>query len=174
MLRTLIAKLSSFLDRLSQEQPVVPVRKALAISLGVGAILFIIVFINRAYGSMSSSESMVLAVFGVSALCIFLFPDSKLYSPFIILEANLLATSIAFVSVYLFSNLTIGIIFASFSTILGLYLLGCMHPPALFLAIVLVIAKVDSLNFAFYPVFVDSLMLTLASYLYRQYLKNAN
>lgn len=171
MLRKLIAKLNSFLDRLAPEQPTVPLRKALVISLGVGAILILIVFINRAYGSLSSSESMVLAVFGVSALCIFLFPESKLYSPLIILEANLLATSIAFVCVYLFSNLVIGIIFVILSTILGLYFLACMYPPALFLAIVLFIAKVDSLEFAFYPVFVDSLILALASYLNRQYLK---
>ena len=171
MLRKLIAKASSFLERLAPGQPVIPIRKALAISFGVGATLFVIVFLNYAYGSLTSSESMLVAVFGASALCIFLFPGSKLYSPLAILEANLLATSVAFACVYLFSTLAIGIIFVILCTILALYFLGCIHPPALFLAIVIVIAKTDSLEIAFYPVFVDSVVLALASYLYRHYLK---
>jgi Mg/Co/Ni transporter MgtE len=49
----------------------VPLRKALSISIGVGLTLFVIVFLNQAYGTLSSDESMVVAVFGVSALLIF-------------------------------------------------------------------------------------------------------
>ena len=78
---------------------------------------------------------------------------------------NVLATSIAFACIYLFSTPAIG-------TILGLYFLGCIYPPALFLAIVIVMAKADRLELAFYPVSVDSLVLgscklTLSHYLKR-------
>ncbi len=92
MLRKLLHKMVSFLDRLVPGQPNVPLRKALSISIGVGLTLFAIVFLNQAYGTLSSDESMVLAVFGVSTLLIFLYPKSKLYAPLTILEANLLAS----------------------------------------------------------------------------------
>jgi len=78
MLRKLLQKILSFLDRLAPGQPSVPLRKALSISIGVGLTLFAIVFLNQAYSTLNSDESMVLAVFGVSALLIFIYPTSKL------------------------------------------------------------------------------------------------
>ena len=171
MLRKLLQKMVSFLDRLAPGQPSVPLRKALSISIGVGLTLFAIVFLNQAYGTLSSDESMVVAVFGVSALLIFLYPKSKLYAPLTILEANLFASCIAFACVYLFSAPLLGLTIAILSTILGLYLLGRIHPPALFLAMVIVIARVNNFDFLFYPVLVDSSILALASYLNRSFLK---
>jgi len=165
MLRKLISRLNSFLDLLAPGQPSMPLRKSLLISLGVGLTLFLIVFLNHAYGALSMPESMVVAVFGVTALLIFLFPCSKLYSPATILEANLLASCLGFACVYLFSEISLGVTIAIIGTVFGLYFLGCMHPPALFLAALIVLARVDSLDFAFYPILIDSLILALASYL---------
>ena len=172
MLRKLLQKILFFLDRLAPGQPSVPLRKVLSISFGVGLTLFVIVFLNQAYGTLSSEESMVLAVFGVSALLIFLYPKSKLYAPSTILEANLFASCIAFACVYLFSVPLLGLTIAILSTILGLYLLGRIHPQALFLAVVIVMARVNNFVFLFYPVLVDSSILALASYLNRSFLKD--
>ena len=165
MLRKLISRLNSFLDHLAPSQPKVPLQKSLSISLGVGLTLFLIIFLNHAYGALNTPESMVTAVFGVTALLIFLFPGSKLYSPTAILEANLLAVCFGFACVYLFSAISLGIAIAVLGTILGLYFLGCMHPPALFLAAVIVLARVDRFEFAIHPILVDSLIVALASYL---------
>ena len=161
----------SFLDRLAPGQSSVPLRKALSISIGVGLTLFVIVFLNQAYGTLSSDESMVVAVFGVSALLIFLYPKSKLYAPLAIFEANLFAACIAFACVYLFSTLLLGLTIAILSTILGLYFLGRIHPPALFLGVVIVMARVNNVDFLFYPVLVDSSILALASYLNHSFLR---
>jgi CBS domain-containing membrane protein len=171
MLRKLLHKMISFLDRLAPGQSSVPLRKALSISIGVGLTLFVIVFLNQAYGTLSSDESMVAAVFGVSALLIFLYPKSKLYAPLAIFEANLFAACIAFACVYLFSTLLLGLTIAILSTILGLYFLGRIHPPALFLGVVIVMARVNNVDFLFYPVLVDSSILALASYLNHSFLR---
>jgi CBS domain-containing membrane protein len=171
MLHKILQKILSFLDRLAPGQPSVPLRKALSISISVGLTLFAIVFLNQAYGTLNSDESMVLAVFGVSALLIFTYLKSKLYAPLTILEANLLASCIAFACVYLFSAPLLGLTIAILSTILGLYLLGSIHPPALFLAVVIVMARVSNFDFIFYPVLVDSSILALASYLNRSFFK---
>lgn len=171
MLQKFIAKLNSYLDRLAPEQPIVPWRKALIISIGVGITLFVIAFLNLTYGSLEHDGSIVLAVFGVSALLIFLFPSNQLYSPLVILEANLLASFIALTCVFLFPMSALGLIVSIFCTTLGLYFLKCMHPPAFFLGVVIVITGIDSLGFAFYPIMVDSAILSLASYLYRAFVK---
>jgi CBS domain-containing membrane protein len=108
----------------------------------------------------------------VSALLISIYPKSKLYAPVMILEANLLASCIAFACVYLFSATLLSLTIAILSTILGLYLLGRIHAPALFLVVVMVIARVNNVDFLFYPVLVDSSILALASYLNRSFLKS--
>ncbi|QKM64389.1 hypothetical protein DCO17_03520 [Polynucleobacter tropicus] len=170
MLQKFIAKLNSYLDRIAPGQPVVQWRRALVISAGVGIAVLAIEFMNLAYGTLGVSESMVLAVFGVTALLIFLFPNSMMYSPLTILEANLFASFVALTCVYIMPIPILGLIICMLCTTLGLYLLNCIHPPAFFLGVVIVMAGVDSLDFAFYPLMVDSLLLSLASYLYRSYL----
>lgn len=119
----------------------------------------VILILNWLLGDLSDGESMILAVFGVSAFLIFLFPNSKLFSPLVLLEANLLAACVAFVCVYMFSNIAIGIFVCIVGTILGLYFLRCMHPPALFLSMFIVIAGVKGYGFALYPVLIDSIVL---------------
>lgn len=171
MLRKVLSKVNSFLSYLAPGQPIVPFRRALVISAGVGLIVFVITALNYAYGAADTPELILMTIFGVTALLIFLFPNSKLYAPLSILESNLLATCVAFVCIYLFSSLALGIVFSILGTILGLYLLGCMHPPALFLSIVLVMLRPDSAVLALSIILVDTLLLSLASHLYRIYLK---
>jgi len=119
---------------------------------------------NRLWGDMTQDENMVTAVFGVSALCIFLFPESKFFAPLVVIEANLLASCIAFICVYIFPWVSIGIPFAVILTVLGMYLLGCIHPPAVFLSIFIVMASTNSYDFALHPVLADSIVLALASF----------
>lgn len=170
MLQKFIAKLSSYLNRLAPGQPIVPLRKALPISIGVGVVVFALAFLNMSYGTPEKGELMVLAVFAVSALLIFLFPNSKLYSPLVILEANLFASFVALTCAYIFPSLGLGLAVSMFCTTLGLHFLNCMHPPAFFLGAILVMAGGGSLDFAFYPIAVDSFFLCFISYFYRAYL----
>jgi CBS domain-containing membrane protein len=122
---------------------------------------------------MTQDESMVTAVFGVSALCIFLFPHSKFFAPLTLVEANLLAACVAFICVYLIPSISVGIPFAVFGALVGMYLLGCMHPPAVFLSIFIVMAGTNSYDFALYPVLTDSVVLALASFLNKALMKRS-
>jgi CBS domain-containing membrane protein len=169
MIHSLIKKITEIFDRLTSDQPRYPIRDVLRISFGAGTTLFVILIFNWLLGGLSDEESMILAVFGVSAFLIFLFPNSKLFSPFVLLEANLLAACIAFVCVYVFSNLVIGIFVSALGTILGLYLLRCIHPPAVFLSIFIVMAGVSGYGFAIYQVLVDSIVLAIASFINKKY-----
>lgn len=145
----------------------------LRVSLGVGFTILVIALMNHLWGDMTQDENMVTAVFGVSALCIFLFPESKLFTPLVVIEANLLASCIAFICVYLFPSVSIGIPFAIIGTMVGMYLLGCIHPPAVFLSIFIVMAGTNSYDFALHPVLADSIVLALASRLNQVLMKRS-
>ena len=145
----------------------------LRVSLGVGFTILVIALMNHLWGDMTQDENMVTAVFGVSALCIFLFPESKFFTPLVVIEANLLASCIAFICVYLFPSVSIGIPFAIIGTMVGMYLLGCIHPPAVFLSIFIVMAGTNSYDFALHPVLADSIVLALASFLNQVLMKRS-
>jgi CBS domain-containing membrane protein len=145
----------------------------LRVSLGVGFTILVIALMNHLWGDMTQDENMVTAVFGVSALCIFLFPESKFFTPLVVIEANLLASCIAFICVYLFPSVSIGIPFAIIGTMVGMYLLGCIHLPAVFLSIFIVMAGTNSYDFALHPVLADSIVLALASLLNQVLMKRS-
>ena len=145
----------------------------LRVSLGVGFTILVMALMNHLWGDMTQDENMVTAVFGVSALCIFLFPESKFFTPLVVIEANLLASCIAFICVYLFPSVSIGIPFAIIGAMVGMYLLGCIHPPAVFLSIFIVMAGTNSYDFALHPVLADSIVLALASLLNQVLMKRS-
>ena len=164
-MKNFFAKLVSFINRVAPSQGDYSWFDRLRISLGVGLTVLAIAFCNHLWGDLTQAENMVTAVFGVSALCIFLFPRSKFFSPIILLEANLLAACVAFICVLVVPSSSLGIILAVFGSIAGMYLLGCMHPPAVFLSAFIVMSGEASFDFTLHPVLVDSSLLGLASYL---------
>jgi CBS domain-containing membrane protein len=120
---------------------------------------------NHLWGDITEDENIVTAVFGVSALCIFLFPNNKFFAPLVLIEANLLASCVAFICIYIFPWVSLGVLFAVIGTMIGMYLLQCINPPAIFLSIFLVMAETTSYDFALHPVLADSILVALASYL---------
>jgi len=159
------AKLAALFNQIAPPQGSYSWFDRLRISLGVGLTVLAIAFFNYLWGDLTQEENMVTAVFGVSAFCIFLFPQSKIFSPIVLLEANLLAACVAFVCVLAIPATSFGIVLAIIGSIGGMYFLGCMHPPAVFLSIFIVLAGETSFDFTLHPVLVDSLLLASASYL---------
>jgi len=143
----------------------------LRVSIGVGVTVLSIATLNHLFGGLAPEENMVTAVFGVSALCIFLFPDSRLFSPLVLIEANLMASCVAFICVYVFPSTSMGILFAVAGTMGGMCLLKCIHPPAVFLSIFIVMSGTKSYDFAIHPILVDSLILAVASFVNKALVK---
>ena len=172
-MKNIFNKLINFFNEIAPPQGQYSWFDRLRVSIGVGLTILVIAFFNHLWGDMTQDENMVTAVFGVSALCIFLFPNSKFFSPLTLIEANLLASCVAFICVYLISSISVGIPVAVIGTIVGMYLLGCMHPPAVFLSIFIVMAGTNSYDFAWHPVLVDSLVLVLATFLNKALIKRS-
>jgi len=172
-MKNFFSKLISLFNEIAPSQGQYSWFDKLRVSIGVGITILVIALMNHLWGDMTQDENMVTAVFGVSALCIFLFHESKFFTPLVVIEANLLASCIAFICVYLFPSVSIGIPFAIISTMAGTYLLGCIHPPAVFLSIFIVMAGTNSYDFALHPVLADSMVLALASFLNQVLMKRS-
>ena len=172
-MKNFFSKLISLFNEIAPSQGQYSWFDKLRVSIGVGITILVIALMNHLWGDMTQDENMVTAVFGVSALCIFLFPESKFFTPLVVIEANLLASCIAFICVYLFPSVSIGIPFAIIGTMVGMYLLGCIHPPAVFLSIFIVMAGTNSYDFALHPVLADSIVLALASFLNQALMKRS-
>jgi CBS domain-containing membrane protein len=172
-MKIFFSKLISLFNKIAPSQGQYSWFDKLRVSIGVGFTILVMVLMNHLWGDMTQDENMVTAVFGVSALCIFLFPESKFFAPLVVIEANLLASCIAFICVYLFPSVSIGIPFAIIGTMIGMYLLGCIHPPAVFLSIFIVMAGTNSYDFALHPVLADSIVLALASLLNQVLMKRS-
>ena len=172
-MKNLFSKLIGLFNEIAPSQGQYSWFDRLRVSLGVGFTILVIALMNHLWGDMTQDENMVTAVFGVSALCIFLFPESKFFTPLVVIEANLLASCIAFICVYLFPSVSIGIPFTIIGTMVGMYLVGCIHPPAVFLSIFIVMAGTNSYDFALHPVLADSIVLALASLLNQVLMKRS-
>ena len=170
-MKNIFNKLINFFNEIAPPQGQYSWFDRLRVSIGVGLTILVIAFFNHLWGDMTQDENMVTAVFGVSALCIFLFPNSKFFSPLTLIEANLLASCVAFICVYLISSISVGIPVAVIGTIVGMYLLGCMHPPAVFLSIFIVMADTNSYDFALHPVLADSMVLALVAFANKELMK---
>ena len=172
-MKNIFSKLIGLFNEIAPSQGQYSWFDRLRVSLGVGFTILVIAVMNHLWGDMTQDENMVTAVFGVSALCIFLFPESKFFTPLVVIEANLLASCIAFICVYLFPSVSIGIPFTIIGTMVGMYLVGCIHPPAVFLSIFIVMAGTNSYDFALHPVLADSIVLALASFLNQVLMKRS-
>jgi CBS domain-containing membrane protein len=75
-MKNIFNKLINFFNEIAPPQGQYSWFDKLRVSIGVGVTILVIAFLNHLWGDMTQDENMVTAVFGVSALCIFLFPDS--------------------------------------------------------------------------------------------------
>lgn len=170
-MKNFFAKLRYFINRIAPSQGNYSWTDKFRVSIGVGLTVLAISFFNHLWGDLTPEENMVTAVFGVSALCIFLFPDSKFFTPLVLLEANLLAACVAFICVLALPTIYLGIPLATIGTIAGMYFLGCMHPPAAFLSFFIVMAGTSSYDFALHPILADSFVLAIAGYINKEIIK---
>lgn len=82
-----------------------------------------------------------------------------------------MASCVAFICVYVFPSNSMGILFAVAGTMGGMCLLKCIHPPAVFLCIFIVLSGTKSYDFAIHPILVDSLILAVASFINKALVK---
>jgi CBS domain-containing membrane protein len=162
-------RLENFLANLKRYIPPDPYGfswlEILRICFGLDVLTISIVMFNEMVGATEQTMP-INSAFLVMAIMIFIMPSSSMFHPRAIIEGNVVSALLATASVSIFPSPFSAMPVAIVASALAMYSLKCFSPTALLLAMLIAAGNISSYYFAIYPVFVDSLVLVVAAYLY--------
>ena len=134
--------------------------------LGAFLGLFIVMAAAKWLGEFSGINEWLMASLGASALLVFALPQSPMAQPWAVIAGNTLSSLIGISCVIVIQTPLIALPAAASLSILGMFILRCLHPPAAAVALITVLGGITHYRYAFFPVMIDSILLILAGALY--------
>lgn len=107
-----------------------------------------------------------MASLGASALLVFALPNSPMSQPWAVIGGNCLSAIVGVSCTILLREPLIALPAAASLSILGMFILRCLHPPAAAVALIAVLGGLSHYRYAFFPVMVDSVLLVIAGAVY--------
>ena len=152
---------------LGGDQPPVGWQERARTVLGAFIGIMLVLTIAKYLGETVGIDEWLMASLGASALLVFALPQSPLAQPWAVIAGNTLSALVG-ISCAHFTDLPISVTLALAASlsILGMFILRCLHPPAAAVALIAVLGHVLQYRYAFFPVMVDSILLILAGALY--------
>ena len=138
---------------LGGDQPHVTWTERFRSSCGAFVGLMLVLTIAKYLGESSGIDEWLMASLGASALLVFALPGSPMAQPWAVIAGNTLSA-------------LIGMPIAAALSILGMFVLRCLHPPAAAVALIAVLGHVLHYRYALFPVMIDSVLLVLAGAIY--------
>ena len=162
--------ISNFINRysfyLGGDQPHVAWVERFRSVLGAFLGLLIVMAAAKWLGEFSGIDEWLMASLGASALLVFALPQSPMAQPWAVIAGNTLSALIGISCAILIQAPLIALPAAASISILGMFLLRCLHPPAAAVALIAVLGGITHYRYAFFPVMVDSVLLILAGAVY--------
>ena len=133
-----------------------------------GALLgLLLVFTTAKFlGEKSGIDEWLIASLGASALLVFVLPQSPMAQPWAVIAGNTVLAFVGILCFNLFGDMLITLPLAVAFSILGMFILRCLHPPAAAVALIAVLGHIGHYRYAFFPVMIDSALLILAGAIY--------
>ncbi|AWW45627.1 HPP family protein [Polynucleobacter paneuropaeus] len=152
---------------LGGDQPAVSWQERARTVLGAFIGIMLVLTIAKYLGESVGIDEWLMASLGASALLVFALPQSPLAQPWAVIAGNTLSALVG-ISCAHFTDLPISVTLALAASlsILGMFMLRCLHPPAAAVALIAVLGHVLHYRYAFFPVLVDSVLLVLAGAAY--------
>lgn len=107
-----------------------------------------------------------MASLGASALLVFALPQSPMVQPWAVIAGNTVSALIGIGCAILIQVPLVAIPAAASLSILGMFILRCLHPPAAAVALIAVLGEITHFRYAFFPVMIDSVLLILSGVVY--------
>ena len=115
---------------------------------------------------LSGLDEWLMASLGASALLVFALPGSPMAQPWAVIAGNTLSALVGVATIHLVGEPLLAMPLAASLSILGMFVLRCLHPPAAAVALIVVLGHVMHYRYAFFPVMVDSILLVIAGAVY--------
>ena len=128
--------------------------------------LMLVLTLAKYLGELSGLDEWLMASLGASALLVFALPQSPMAQPWAVIAGNTLSALVGISVIHLVGEPLIAMPLAASLSILGMFVLRCLHPPAAAVALIAVLGHVMHYRYAFFPVMIDSVLLVLAGAVY--------
>ena len=151
---------------LGGDQPHVPWIERIRSVFGALIGLILVLTIAKYLGEIGGLDEWLMASLGASALLVFALPGSPMAQPWAVIAGNTLSALVGISVIHLINEPLLAMPLAASLSILGMFVLRCLHPPAAAVALIVVLGHVLHYRFAFFPVMVDSILLVLAGAVY--------
>ena len=163
MLKSLLKRYSFYLGG---DQPAIAWIERLRSVVGAFTGLLLVVIAAKFLGEFSGVDEWLMASLGASALLVFALPQSPMSQPWAVIAGNTLSALVGVTTFHLIDQSLLAIPLAAALSILGMFTLRCLHPPAAAVALIAVLGHIGSYQYAFFPVMVDSILLILVGAIY--------
>ena len=148
------------------DQPHVPWNERIRSVGGAFLGLMLVFTIAKSLGEMSGINEWLMASLGASALLVFALPSSPMAQPWAVIAGNTLSALIGISCFHLIGMPLLALPAAAALSILGMFILRCLHPPAAAVALIVVLGQIGHYRYAFFPVMIDSVLLIVAGAIY--------
>ena len=128
--------------------------------------LMLVLTIAKYLGELSGLDEWLMASLGASALLVFALPQSPMAQPWAVIAGNTLSALVGISVLHLIHEPLVAMPLAASLSILGMFILRCLHPPAAAVAMIVVLGQVLHYRYAFFPVMIDSVLLVMAGAVY--------
>ena len=151
---------------LGGDQPHVPWVERIRSVLGAFIGLMLVLTISKYLGEIGGLDEWLMASLGASALLVFALPGSPMAQPWAVIAGNTLSALVGISVLHVVSEPLLALPLAASLSILGMFVLRCLHPPAAAVALIVALGHVMHYRYAFFPVMIDSLLLVVAGTVY--------
>jgi len=151
--------LKHFIFYLGGDQPSVSWAERVRSVAGAFIGLLLVVSTAKLLGEFAGVDEWLMASLGASALLVFALPQSPMAQPWAVIAGNTLSALVGITTFHFLDQPMFAIPVAASLSILGMFMLRCLHPPAAAVALIAVLSHVSSYRYAFFPVMVDSILL---------------
>ena len=128
--------------------------------------LMLVFTLAKMLGELTGINEWLMASLGASALLVFALPGSPMAQPWAVIAGNSLSAVIGITTFILIPEPLLAMPIAASLSILGMFILRCLHPPAAAVALIVVLGHISQYRYAFFPVLIDSVLLVLVGGIY--------
>ena len=122
--------------------------------------------VGRYLGELVGSSTWVMASLGASALLVYVLPSSPMAQPWAVIGGNVISAVIGISCVYWVKHPSFIAPVAVGLSILCMFLLRCLHPPAAAVAMITALGSVTSFQYVLFPVLTESVLLIMTGIAY--------
>jgi CBS domain-containing membrane protein len=128
--------------------------------------LILVLTLAKMLGELSGTDEWLIASLGASALLVFALPGSPMAQPWAVIAGNTLSALIGISVAIVVDQPLLAMPIAASLSIMGMFILRCLHPPAAAVALIVVLGHVTHYRYALFPVMIDSVLLVIAGAVY--------